>query len=186
MPTPTEPIPQPTERQQRNFWKKVDKDGPRMPHMDTNCWDWTGCKNWKGYGQVNLGSKLTAPHRVSLVLSGGQFTAEKPLALHKCDRRHCVRPDHIFSGSALENTRDMFQKGRANPPAGERNGLKKNPDRAPCGTRNANAKLNDERVKAIRHRHHAGESALSISNELGLSHTTVWKIVKRKAWKHVK
>lgn len=41
---------------------------------------------------------------------------------HHCDNRGCVRPDHLFVGTAQDNIRDMDRKGRRkpNPPLGER------------------------------------------------------------------
>ncbi|MGH6794634.1 MAG: HNH endonuclease signature motif containing protein [Methylocella sp.] len=35
---------------------------------------------------------------------------------HHCDVRSCVNPEHLFVGTALENTADMFRKKRQNPP----------------------------------------------------------------------
>jgi hypothetical protein len=32
--------------------------------------------------------------------------------LHKCDRRACVNPDHLFTGTKKDNTLDMMRKGR--------------------------------------------------------------------------
>lgn len=33
--------------------------------------------------------------------------------LHKCDNRRCINPDHLFLGTAADNTKDMINKGRA-------------------------------------------------------------------------
>ena len=34
--------------------------------------------------------------------------------LHKCDNRKCVRPDHLFEGSNLDNIKDRTKKNRGN------------------------------------------------------------------------
>ena len=39
---------------------------------------------------------------------------------HKCDNPPCVRPDHLFIGSAKANARDRQNKGRFTPPSFQR------------------------------------------------------------------
>lgn len=87
------------------LWAKVVKtDG---------CWLWTGARDKRGYGSISLsgrGSGRVKAHRLSWFLAFGD-----PLdnhVLHKCDTPACVRPDHLFLGSDLENMRDMAAKGR--------------------------------------------------------------------------
>ena len=38
---------------EERFWKKVDKNGPTLPHMETECWLWTGATNGK-YGRIAI------------------------------------------------------------------------------------------------------------------------------------
>jgi hypothetical protein len=50
-------------------------------------------------------------HRMSWEMHFGPIP-EGMLVLHHCDVRRCVRPDHLFLGTARDNTRDMIAKGR--------------------------------------------------------------------------
>lgn len=91
---------------EERFWEKVNK-------TDT-CWLWTGSKtNW-GYGCFWNGKKIVLAHRYSFELMAGII---KNCALHTCDNRLCVRPDHIFDGTRQDNMKDMISKGRAKHPS---------------------------------------------------------------------
>ena len=81
----------------------------------TGCWEWQGGTNNIGYGLIkdmDFGNMRTT-HRVSYELANGSIPKGK-CVLHKCDNVLCVNPDHLWSGTRLENTRDMIQKQRHN------------------------------------------------------------------------
>jgi hypothetical protein len=82
--------------------------------------DANGCINWLGtmvgnsYGYLRCGgrdSPRTTAHRIAWVLKHGDIPSGV-LVLHKCDNPSCVNADHLFLGSAKENTRDMMAKKR--------------------------------------------------------------------------
>lgn len=50
-------------------------------------------------------------HRVAWVLANGDLPSDK-MVLHKCDVPRCINPDHLFLGTAMDNSRDMVSKGR--------------------------------------------------------------------------
>ena len=87
----------------KTFWQRVQKT--------EGCWLWTKARSEKGYGVVWSEGRLHNAHRLVWQMKRGPIPPGK-MVLHKCDVRHCVRPAHLFLGTAKENTQDMVRKGR--------------------------------------------------------------------------
>lgn len=86
------------------FWKRVQKGN--------GCWLFLG-GNSKGYGLIkDEGGRSKRASHVSWELHFGPIPPETPWVLHACDNPPCVRPDHLFLGTPLDNTQDMDSKGR--------------------------------------------------------------------------
>lgn len=104
---------------EERFWAKVNKNGPAplaYPELGS-CWLWKDRDAEGSYGLVAVrvapGIRRTwGAHKIAFILSGGELSSEKPWVLHKCDVPPCVRPAHLFAGSAKDNTRDAMRKGR--------------------------------------------------------------------------
>lgn len=140
------------------FWSKV--------HKTEKCWNWIGSQIAGRYGGFNNGQSLLA-HRFSWMIHFGKIP-DGLCVCHKCDNGFCVRPDHLFLGTQLENVRDMHQKGRANKSR---------------GSEHRNSKLNEEGVMEIRRKISSGIPALEIAQQHQISRCLVNGIKMGRAWK---
>jgi hypothetical protein len=139
------------------FWTKVNKDGPIVRPELGPCWIWTGAIfTWgAGYGQLQLEGRPHPAHRVSWYIAHDEWP-DKDLA-HRCDNPPCVRIDHLFEATPLENNRDMIAKGR----------------------NSRNGKLTDKQCREIRERVAFGPrgTARLLSAEFGVSEGMISLIV---------
>jgi len=174
------------------FWSKVKQtDG---------CWLWLGAKDSDGYGSVKIGNRGTHAHRIAYALMVGHIPPGVSV-LHSCDNRSCVRPDHLFLGTQLDNINDMIKKGRDNKARGDRNASRLYPEKRPHGEthpfrlhpelhaqgeRAANAKLKEGQVMEIRRSWEAGElSQHALARKYGVTLATINSIVNYKTWRHL-
>ena len=87
------------------FWTKV------LP-VESGCWEWQGYRDSAGYGSFAVRPCFPArAPRYAYELMVGDIP-EGLWVCHKCDNPPCVRPEHLFLGTALDNHRDMIEKGR--------------------------------------------------------------------------
>lgn len=87
----------------KTFWDQVKKG--------KGCWEWTGNKSYQGYGEFFFCGRRFPAHRASYQINVGRVDGGL-LVCHKCDNKSCVRPSHLFLGTAKDNSRDMIKKGR--------------------------------------------------------------------------
>lgn len=132
------------------------------PDPSSGCILWTGFINKTGYGELKIRQKHHLAHRLSWSISQGPIP-DGMFVCHKCDVRRCVNPDHLFLGTADDNTQDMMRKGRQRlvgaPPV----------------------KLDAVRARTIRE---STESHRVIADRFGVSRSLVYAIKRRIVWAH--
>ena len=80
--------------------------------MTETCWLWIGKKHPNGYGVIRDGNgSEILTHRLSYILFHGNIPKGFSV-LHKCDVRNCINPSHLFTGTQIENMKDMYKKKR--------------------------------------------------------------------------
>lgn len=92
--------------------------------------------------------------------------------LHRCNNPSCVNPEHLFLGTAKDNTQDMMRKGRGKYIAH-------------YGENNVASKLRNEQIVAIRQLSKDGWDYSKIADTFNTSKAHISSIVRRKGWKHI-
>jgi len=139
------------------FWSRT------TPEPNTGCWLWTG----KGgrYGQVSVKDRPILAHRRAWEFAMGPIPKGAYIC-HRCDVPGCVNPDHLFLGTAKQNSEDMSRKGRAIH-----------------GERHHNAKLTEAVVAVVKLERNRGVSYSELSRRLGISRSALRSAVNGNTWR---
>ena|SRR6185312_15337475 len=128
------------------------------------CWLWSGQIDSRGYGKMRWGQKILRPHRAAYEA----FVGEIPAGLfvcHRCDTPLCFNPDHLFVGTAKENSRDAIVKGRQH--RGERTG---------------SSKLTEDQVRLAR----ASTASIGeLARTFGVTAQSMYCVRTRRTWRHI-
>ena len=150
-------------RNSERFWSKV-----RCPSV--GCWVWVAGTDRDGYGRIWINGNTLMAHRYSWEIHFGPIP-EGLNVLHHCDNPPCIRPSHIFTGTAADNNRDCRNKGRHG-----------------CGINHGSAqgtsKLTEIKVRVIR----AYENVISkkgLAEIFKVDATTISHIHSHHSWRHI-
>ncbi len=152
----------------------IDRLLSRCTVQANGCVTFGGFINSSGYGHIGTGSLrdgtlgLTRTHRASWEFFRGPIPKGQ-YVLHHCDNRACCNPEHLFLGSAADNTADMMAKAR-------------NKGKVFRGEDHWAAKLKVADVLYIR------ESSLptkALAEKYGVSCEQINGIKRKSTWRHV-
>lgn len=79
---------------------------------EAGCLEWQGNLDNKGYARGQFNDKTRLVHREVLKFVTKKNPSVKTFALHKCDNPKCINPDHLYWGTAQDNSNDIFARGR--------------------------------------------------------------------------
>ncbi len=141
------------------FWSKVEV------LEDSKCWPWRAGKNKDGYGMFLWNGRSERAHRIAFFFRHKKFPLH---GLHTCDNPRCCNPSHIYSGTHIDNMRDMTERARHWVYRGEKHYA---------------AKLNERKVAEIKSRYAAGgESMAGLASYYGVSFSAVQRVLGGKSW----
>jgi hypothetical protein len=150
---------------EQRLWGRISEAG--------ECWLYTGYLTPYGYGQLSYQNRQWLAHRLAWFLTHGAIPEDK-LVCHTCDTRACVRPEHLYVGSYADNNRDTRTRGRHG-----------SGHTSLSGERNGHAKLSAAAVSQIRSRRCAGESAVALARQHGVTRNTIYDVCSGRSWKHL-
>lgn len=153
------------------FLSKINPNGPKMRHMETQCHVWMAGRSSNGYGRFSAKKDHNPYTWYTHRYTWTHFIGPIPEGLfvcHECDNPLCVRLEHLFLGTSADNSADMVKKHRQ-----------------AAGERAARSVLRSQQVSEIRVRHERGESVSHLASEFGVSSQNVYEIVSGETWKHL-
>lgn len=139
------------------------------PEAITGCHLWTGYRNRQGYGLLRWRRRMQLVHRITWELNSGSSPGDDLCVLHRCDTPACVNPEHLFTGTRDDNSKDMVAKNRQ--AAGERGGAHV---------------LTVDAVRQVRALSATGKTHRRLAEMFGVSMSSISLIVNRKHWRCVR
>lgn len=81
---------------------------------DGDCLIWTRCFNTDGYPRIAIDGHTNGKvHRIVCGLSLG-IGITGLVVRHTCDNPKCINPEHLLTGSNIDNVADRHERGRTN------------------------------------------------------------------------
>lgn len=158
------------------FESQVDRSGgPDACHL------WTGAKDDRGYGVINIGGKTRRAHQFAWELhsDSGLIPAGTEID-HECHNR-AIRKGECRTGGCAHcsccNWRHLAPKSR------QQHAADTEPYEHPRGTENGQSRLTPQQVREIRTMISGGVPPLQIARIFGVSRPAVHHIKSGRTWK---
>lgn len=110
-------------------------------------------------------------HRIVLAGKLGRELEEYEVTRHTCDNRRCINPEHLIVGSAGDNVRDAFERGRM-----------------PVGSKHYLAKLDEDIVLYLREVYiprHKIYGTRALARLFNVSQWTISHAIRGLTWRHI-
>lgn len=129
---------------------------------ENGCHVWQGSLDSDGYARKHINGKTRRLCRVSLEEKLGRPILPGMMALHACNNRACINPDHLREGDNSENMGDRVKSGY-------RQKISK-------------AKLSQDQVTEIKKLLSQGKKADDIAGLYQVSRTQIYRIRAGECW----
>lgn len=136
-------------------------------NLISGCWEWQQSCSSRGYGKIGILGKSKHAHRSAYEEFIGPIP-EGMYVCHKCDNPSCCNPEHLFLGTAKDNSMDRDSKGRQSR-----------------GSRHTSSKLSEETVIEIIKMLNDGERPFNIAKAFNVTQSIVCHIKVGRTWRHV-
>ncbi len=151
---------------EQRFWNHIDRRG------SDECWLWIKSKSRYGYGRIGKGNVLFLAHRVAYQLCIGPIP-DNLFICHRCSNPACCNPAHLYAGTPKDNHIDSVLAGTAKSPPHL------------LGEKNPNSKFTEQQIIEIRRLYASEFSVPYIAKLYRVRRSTIRRIVRRLAWKHI-
>ena len=152
----------------RNLHLNLQDVFNRSQRMPNGCIEWRGGIKTTGYGRIYINGKAISAHRYVTALVYGEPSADLN-ALHSCDNRACINPDHLRWGTQAENMAERILRNHK-------------PNLT--GIKISRMKLKPEEVLEIRNLYASSHRPYNkVASQYGVSDITIRDLVLRKTWR---